>query len=352
MIVIIPTRRSISLEYLLPALEAGARIIVVDDTPGTVNIDHPQVEVYNWSDKERIAGPWIDAFPGLNGACMSFGFLLAWRDAGDDEQILTLGDDCRLDLPEFVSRMRSALSPRLVPVAESVGRYINYIELIEDCPKDLFTRGFPYTERVNHSPFEIGEPVMASPAFNLGLFRSIQDINAIDKIRNGDSIISNMDFRCPSVLIPSGKLVSVSSGNMQFLRRLIPAVYQLPMHYEVAPNWVISRFGDIWAGFILKSLMDKAGDAFTIGDPWVHHVLPGDVTINIWKEHIGIIVNEAFVQLLDDSLSEVRIGRYEYMVRDLAEAFERRVHSCPVLLAPYIRHLCKAWKSWSGALGT
>ena len=124
------------------------------------------------------------------------------------------------------------------------------------------------------------------------------------------------------------------------------------MHYEVAPNWVISRFGDIWAGFILKSLMDKAGDAFTIGDPWVHHVLPGDVTINIWKEHIGIIVNEAFVQLLDDSLSEVRIGRYEYMVRDLAEAFERRVHSCPVLLAPYIRHLCKAWKSWSGALGT
>jgi hypothetical protein len=350
MIVIIPTRRTISLEYLSPALEAGARIIVVDDTPGTVEVSHPQVEIYNWSDKARIAGRWIDAFPGLNGACMSFGFYLAWRDADDDEMILTLGDDCRLDLTDFVPRMEKALSLRPVPVAKTNSRFINYIELAEDCPSNLFTRGFPYTDRIGHVPFEIGEMVQAHPSFNLGLSQNVQDVNAIDKIRNTNTVISSLRLKCQSVLIPPGQLVSVSSGNMQFRRRLIPIVYQLPMHFEVAPDWVISRFGDIWAGFILKTLMDKAGDAFTIGDPWIHHVLPGDVTLNMWKEHIGIMVNDAFVALLDDSLSEVRVARYETMVGDLSEAFQRRIHKCPKLLAPYVAHLCKAWSSWLGAL--
>jgi Reversibly glycosylated polypeptide len=350
MIVIIPTRRSISLDYLRPALDAGARIIVVDDTPGTIKVDHPQVEVYNWADKERIAGPWIKAFPGLNGACMSFGFYLAWRDAGDDEMILTLGDDCRLDLPDFVEKMENALSPREAPVAKTDGRFINYVELLKDCPPNLFTRGFPYSDRIGHSPFEIGESVKVHPSFNLGLCQNVQDINAIDKIRNKDSVLPSIELKCSSVVIPPGKFVSVSSGNMQFRRRLIPIVYQLPMHFEVAPDWVVSRFGDIWAGFIMKALMDKAGDDFTIGDPWVHHVFPGDVTVNIWKEHIGIMVNDAFVALLDDSLPEVRVGAYADMVGDLAEAFQRRVHQCPRLLAPYITHLCDAWDSWLNAL--
>lgn len=350
MIVIIPTRRTISLEYLRPAVEAGARIIVVDDTPGTIDIRHPQVEVYNWSDKERVAGRFAGAFPGLNGSCMTFGFYLAWRDAGDEEPILTLGDDCRLDLPDFVSRMERALSARPLPLAKSSSRYINYLDLLENRPDNLFTRGFPYSDRIGYSPFDLGEIRTVKPSFNLGLFRNIQDINAIDKLKDINHEITDIALRCPSVVIPHGKLLSVSSGNMQFRRRMVPAVYQLPMHYEVAPNWIISRFGDIWGGFVLKRLMDKVGDVFTVGDPWVHHVLPGNVTANISAEHIGIMVNEAFIDLLDESLSDVKASDYLSMVEDLTEAFERRNDKRQKLLAPYIKHLTQSWRLWTGAL--
>lgn len=352
MIIIIPSRREISLDYLQPALAAGARVIVVDDTPGTISVDHPQVEVYNWADKERIAGDWLPAFPGLNGACMSFGFYLAWRDADDDELILTLGDDCRLDLPDFPERMEWALSPRSAPVAESKGRFINYVELLEGHQPHMFTRGFPYSDRMEHRPFEIGAAVDVAPAFNLGMARNIQDLNAIDKIHNPQVTIDSADMRARSVLIPKGKLLSVSSGMMQFKRRLIPAVYQLPMHLEVMPEWVVSRFGDIWGGFILKRLMDVAGDDFTIGDPWIHHVLPGDERLNIWKEHVGIMVNEAFIDLLDTCVADVPHGRYEDMLSDLVDAFARHRDSAPVMLKPYLVHLDKAWRCWLAALNS
>jgi hypothetical protein len=344
-IVIIPSRREIRLDYLEPALNAGARVIIVDDSSGMIKIGHPQVEIYNWADKARIAGERIPAFPGLNGACMSFGFYLAWRDSDDDEIILTLGDDCRLDLPDFVNRLEWALSPRDVPVVSAKGQYVNYVELMNDCPPNLFTRGFPYPERI-----EIGSSVAANPAFNLGCVRSVQDINAIDKIRAKNSIFETADMVAESVLVPKGKLISVSSGTMQFRRRLIPAVYQLPMHFEVAPDWVVSRFGDIWAGFILKRLMDIAGDDMTFGMPWVHHVYPGDVEINIWKEHIGIMVAEAFVELLDICVEGIDPGRYETMLEELVDNFAGNAHLAPPLLRPYLSHLDKAWRAWIACL--
>jgi hypothetical protein len=214
----------------------------------------------------------------------------------------------------------------------------------------MFTRGIPYSARIDHQPFKIGPLANAHPAFNLGCLRGVQDINSIDKLRSPNAVISSEAMRADSVLVPKGKLISVSSGTMQFRRRLIPAAYQLPMHFEVAPDWMISRFGDIWGGFILKRLMDVVGDDMTFGVPWVHHIYPGDVEQNIWKEHVGIIVTETFLEMLDDSLTEVRPARYEDMMGDLVEGFARRAHTAPPLLRPYLGHLNTAWNCWLGCL--
>lgn len=350
MIVIIPTRREIKLSYLQPLIEAGARFIVIDDTEGTIRIEHPQFRIFNWEHKRKIAGQYQAAFPGFNGACMSFGFYIAWMETDDEEIVLTLGDDCRIDAPDFASRLQNALATRPRPVAQTPARFINYVEMIEGIAPTVFTRGFPYSARPNHVPFVIGSPLDSSAAFNLGLFRNVQDINAIDKIQGHFYTLPEAHFKCDSVLVPKGKLLSVSSGNMQFRRRLIPAVYQLPMHFPICNDWVIDRFGDIWGGFILKSLMDKVGDGLSIGEPSVYHVLPGYIEQNIWKEHICNLVNDEFIALLDDSLSVVGPATYQEMIGTLSEAFRSRRDRCSPLLKPYIRHLCEAWDAWLCAL--
>lgn len=86
--------------------------------------------------------------------------------------------------------------------------------------------------------------------------------------------------------------------NMQFRRELIPVVYQLPMHVEVMPNWVVDRYGDIWGGFILKTLMDLNGENMAVGEPMINHLKEGNYTRNIWQEHVCHLINDEFLQLL------------------------------------------------------
>ena len=116
---------------------------------------------------------------------------------------------------------------------------------------------------------------------------------AIDKIRGPEYIHPEAELKHPSVIVESSMLISVCSMNMQFRRELIPVVYQFPMHVEVMPGWVIDRYGDIWGGFVLKTLMDLKGDAMAVGEPMIRHLKEGDYLRNIWQEHICHLVNEA-----------------------------------------------------------
>ena len=73
MLIVIPTSRSVSLEYLQPLIDFGARLIVVDDSEGSIKIDHPQFSTYTWKDQDRMLGGDVIAIPRRNGACGDFG---------------------------------------------------------------------------------------------------------------------------------------------------------------------------------------------------------------------------------------------------------------------------------------
>jgi hypothetical protein len=93
--------------------------------------------------------------------------------------------------------------------------------------------------------------------------------------------------------------------NMQFRREVLPAVYQLPMHVPVLPHWVIDRYGDIWGGFILKTLMDIRGDTMVVGEPMIHHLKEGNFRRNIWQEHVCHLVNDEFIALLGEGATRI-----------------------------------------------
>ena len=214
----------------------------------------------------------------------------------------------------------------------------------------LFPRGFPYSARLGYEQWKAGGTMNVRSEFNLGLWTDAFDINAIDKIQASKWRYPEAELLYDSVVVPQGALISACSMNMQFRRRIIPAVYQLPMHIGVMPGWVIDRYGDIWGGFILKMLMDRKGDVMTSGGPMITHLKAGDQQRNTWQEHIGHLVNDEFIDLIGASAEAVAPAPYLVMMTNLAEELALRADNCSELLKGYTRYLVEAMKAWVKAL--
>jgi hypothetical protein len=349
-IVVIPTNRNVNLDYLQPLIQAGARFIVVDDSPGRVSIPHPAFSVYNWQDRRRILGELDEGFPKRNGACRDFGFYVAWCEAERDEIIVALDDDCEITRPDFAAAVQTALTPHAHMSWHGNGRHANILELYANVPAHLYPRGFPYHERLDHVRWEFGDPVEGTAAFNLGLWTDTFDVNAIDKIAGPPWRHTQAALTHESVAVPHGALVSVCSMNMQFRAALAPAVFQFPMHCPALPGWVIDRYGDIWGGFVLKTLMDRRGDLMTVGGPMVAHRKAGDFDRNVWQEHIGHMVNQELIELLTAASEEVEAASYLDMMHALRESIARRAARVSPLLRQYLPTLATALGAWLTAL--
>jgi len=351
MIVVIPSNRRIELDYLGPLIDSGARFIVVDDSEGTISIDHPNFAIYTWSDRRRMLGPLDEHFPRRNGSCRSFGFYRAWHESDPGEIIVALDDDCRVYNNEFAEEVIRSLSNEARPVATVVGDHLNIIDLYEQAAPSLFPRGFPYSARVGYSAVTLSEEdVSRNVVFSLGLWKGIFDVNAVDKVTGGEYKFPNAKLRHRSVLVAPGKLVSVCSMNMRFRREVLPAAFQLPMHVPVLGGGVIDRYGDIWGGFILKTLIDLKADALVVGEPMIEHLKEGDYVRNIWQENLCHQVNDEFLRLLAEAGATIRVGSYSDMMEQLSSALAERSTGCSPILRRYMAHLAPSLRAWNEAL--
>jgi hypothetical protein len=351
-IVVIPTNRSVQLDYLTPLIDSGARFIVVDDSEGTVKVDHPSFEVFHWGDRRRMLGDLDIAMPKRNGACRDFGFYLAWRFSDDDEIVIALDDDCKVEREDFADAVTAVLSRAPRHVASADGPHLNILELYLDVPDRLYPRGFPYSHRSIYEGCLLDGRDSRDVKFSLGLWKGIFDVNGIDKIEGPPFDHPDAALRHESVIVERGRLISVCSMNMHFRREVLPATYQLPMHVEVMPGWVVDRYGDIWGGFILKTLMDLKGDAMAVGEPMIRHLKDGNWLRNVWQEHVCHLVNDEFLDVLGRAAQDVRPGPYLEMMEELNDAMRERSDGSSPLLRPYLEHLHVCMEAWVRALGS
>jgi reversibly glycosylated polypeptide len=351
MIVVIPSSRQIELDHVAPLIDAGARFIVVDDTEGCIKLRHPQFSVHNWADRRRILGSLEHAIPRRNGASRSLGFLIAWKESDDDEVVVALDDDCRVESARFAEDVTRIFVDGVQHSAGVDGDFLNVLDLYEEVDgQRLFPRGFPYSLRGSYQISKLREHPAQRVVFNLGLWNGILDVNAIDKIQLPSWSIDSAVLRTPNAIIPTGVLACLCSMNMQFRRSVIPAAYQLPMHVEVLPNWVIDRYGDIWGGFIMKALADKRGDRVSVGAPLIRHLKEGGFERNIWQEHAGHLVNDEFIDMLRRAAERIPCGSYLEMMKQLTQIFQEETASRSSILRPYLVHLTAALKAWTTAL--
>lgn len=350
MLVVIPSNRSVNLDYVSPLIDAGARFIVVDDTPGTIQINHPQFQVYNWSDRKNMLGELDSYFPRLNGACRNFGFYIAWHQSDEDEIILALDDDCQVVQPDFAADAASFLKNTDRQLWNGNGKHMNILDLYENQSPHLFPRGFPYHTRCHYKKWRPAEIKKVNASFNLGLWQGAFDINAIDKIIGPEWDHPTVSLIHDSSLIPNGTLISVCSMNMQFERDVLPAVFQFPMHIEIMPGWFIERYGDIWGGFVLKSLMDIREDNMVVGNPMINHAKDGNFQRNIWQEHLAHLVNEEFLTILDLACENIESNSYLSMFAALTENLGSCSKSLSPILSRYFKHLIPSMRAWIKAL--
>lgn len=161
------------------------------------------------------------------------------------------------------------------------------------------------------------------PTFNLGMWRHVFDVNAIDKAAGLPYVHPRAELAETSVALPPGVFVSVCSMNMQMSPAVVPAAYQFPMHVPILDGHVIDRFGDIWGGFVLKRLMDVNGDLMTVGEPLIDHLKEGAWARNAWQEHLAHLVNDEFVAMLVSATVDFRPDTYCNHLARLAEEFRR-----------------------------
>lgn len=322
----------------------------MDDGDGSIRVDHPQFEVYSQEDRRRRLGANEIAIPKKNGACRDFGFYLAWKEGKPDEIVVALDDDCVVG-EDFAPGVERALGPGARPVARGDGRFWNVFELYEGVDTGrTFPRGFPYSARVDYAPWRL-EPGPPGPvSFNLGLWRGAFDIGAVDKFGLERSVFPNATLRHENALVPHGALVSVCAGNMHFRRELVPAVYQLPMNVPITGSWSIDRHGDIWGGFVLKTLMDLRGDRMGVGAPLVDHAREAPFEANVPKEHLAHLVSDELVALLEEASGPIRPGPYLEMARHLYEELRRRAPAASPVLRHYLAHLDTCATAWLDAL--
>ena len=350
MLVVIPSNRALSLRHFAPLIDSGARFIVVDDSPGTLNIDHPQFSIYTWNDQDRMLGPDRIAIPRGNGACRDFGFFIAWRESDPGEIVVALDDDCVVESADFPQWVEYTLSDTPRPVGVGAGPHFNILDCYQNVEDNIFPRGFPYSHRATYEKWAFAGASSGEVKFNVGLWREIFDVNAIDKIRGPRYTYPSADLRHASVVVPAGALISACSMNMQFRREMIPAAYQLLMNVEVMPGWVVDRYGDIWGGFILKTLMDINGDLMAVGGPMIRHLKEGAHDRNIWQEHVCHLLNDEFIALLARARTQITPGDYVTMMRHLADILDRERERCSVLLQRYLDRQVPAVNAWARIL--
>jgi len=83
--------------------------------------------------------------------------------------------------------------------------------------------------------------------------------------------------------------------NIAFDPQVVPALYFLLM----GSKWGLDRFGDIWAGIIVKKIFDHLGYSVNSGEPFVVHHRASNVWDNLQKEISGLEINEELWKAID-----------------------------------------------------
>ena len=278
--VVIPTVRSLDcLKYWKNEFE-GVYGVIVEDSP-SLNIEVPKNifrETYHYSwkeiDKELGKKSWI--IPRKTSAIRSFGFYKAFKMGAD--YIITIDDDVYPKEKNFIGKHIFALNRKIPKRWFPTNPFYPF----------WYTRGFPYLNCRREEQVVV----------NHGMWNKNLDLDAPTHLLNlGYQFNNATSF---SYFVPKKYYFPLCIMNVSFTKDVTPLFYMLLMGRDrnLKP-FGFERFDDIWAGILMKKVLDHLGLGVMVGSPIIDHKKASDPFENLQKEARGIKYNEEFWKIVD-----------------------------------------------------
>jgi hypothetical protein len=311
-VVVVPTIREDSIKQFLEAwtqeLRGCTLVIVEDNAERSFNLGGAQVEHYCHQDIDKDLGKDAWIIPRKTDCVRSYGYFKAWQKKPD--MMITLDDDCYPMEGErgFVAAHWERLN--------NPGKTNAWVSTLDG----IIPRGVPYYNSERKLPCVL----------NHGLWNSVPDFDAPTQL---------LQSRYPRELswsdrtIPVGSYFPMCGMNVAIRPQGIAAFYFLLM----GRGYDYDRFGDIWAGIIIKRIADHLGHCINSGRPAIKHLRASSVWANLKKEAPGLEVNETLWAAVD----QIRLSgtTFRECYREIANGLN--------IAGPYWENLRKAMLTWT-----
>ena len=296
----------------------------------------PEWTHLSWQDiyDDLGAQEWI--IPRRSDTVRSYAYWKAWK-AGY-KYIMTLDDDCYPATKEdgleytgaaFVNEHLKNLLGRT--------RWFNTLNSVKP-------RGIPF--------YNLGN--LDNVIVNHGLWTNVLDYDAPFQLANP----VKEQFSFDNKLIPSGVYFPMCGMNVMWKAEATVLMYHLLMGRMVEEEGTsdnltklqFDRFGDIWAGILMKKVADSLGYSVATGMPYIRHERASNPFTNLKKEANGIEVNEHFWEFVDNiNLKDCKnfVSAYKQLGNAMSE-FTKLYPQYHEEHSSYFKMLGKAMEEWSG----
>jgi hypothetical protein len=247
-------------------------------------VDHADIEADLGGDD------WI--IPTRTSACRSYGYYLAWKRNPDI--IVTLDTDCYPDGSDLIGGHAENLAGTAT------------LDWVNSAPEGPMFRGFPY-----------GIRGQAQIMLSHGLWSSVPDLDAPTQLHH-----PGLRLRPAQGVqtVPRWSFFPMCGMNLAWRPELTPAMY----FGLFGPDYGFDQYDDIWAGVLVKRILDHLGMAAVSGYPSVEHRRQSNVYANLRKQAPGMAMNEHFWRVVRDlPLTGTTIaGCYRELIDGLPDTVE------------------------------
>jgi hypothetical protein len=215
---------------------------------------------------------YLDRFPKLKPLIpynsdnrRNIGYLMAVEQGADI--LVAVDDDNFVGADDwYAGHSLVGARARLKTVSCSNG-WFNPCGLMEYEPQRLiYARGYPYAKRWGNN-VETHTTDEGRVVLNGGLWLNDPDVDSLTRLTEPVRAVRVLEER---VMLAPGTMSPINTQNTAFHRDLLPAFYFVPVGDPVG-GIVVERYGDIWAGYFAKKLIDHLGDRITFGAPACDH---------------------------------------------------------------------------------
>jgi hypothetical protein len=314
-------------------------VVVVDETGETRELIHKSLEGFNvefYGAEERkrffeLRGFDSETVPAKTTDVIGFSLLVVYPRNYD--MVVFVDDDTYpIQHYDFLGRHWKNLDEHSMKVMDSLHGWVN------PHPR-MFGRGHPYVLRNGHIDMTTDKMCEGS-VLNMGLWRDVPDLNAIDYLFCGSlqGIYHDKGVFDSKSYILGDNYMPLCRMNMAFRPEIIPAFYQ-----GTGDVHGVGRYGDVFSGLFLMKIARFLGDNISFGHPLcVHKKEPRDVFKDVKNECEAIKLNETMWKVLD----QIEIEGKDYGSCYLSLAKGLLKHKREFHNPEYIEYLVGRMRNW------